>query len=47
VIIHCLYAVAFSTPAMVRLYSRARRWIQAALGAVFALAGLRLLAARL
>lgn len=47
VIIHCVYAVAFSTPAMVRLYSRARRWIQAALGTFFALAGVRLLAARL
>ncbi|MBV8764933.1 MAG: LysE family translocator [Hyphomicrobiales bacterium] len=47
VIIHCVYAVAFSTPVMVRLYSRARRWIQAALGAFFAFAGLRLLTARL
>jgi threonine efflux protein len=40
VIIHCLYAVAFSTPAMVRLYGRARRWIQAMLGTFFALAGI-------
>jgi len=47
VIIHCVYAIAFSTPVMVRLYWRARRWIQAALGAFFAFAGLRLLAARL
>ena len=42
-----LHGVAFSTPAMVRLYSRARKWIQAALGTFFALAGVRLLAARL
>jgi threonine/homoserine/homoserine lactone efflux protein len=47
IIIHCVYAVAFSTPAMVRLYSKARRWIQGALGAFFAFAGLRLLFNRL
>jgi amino acid exporter len=47
VIIHCIYAVAFSTPMMVRLYSKARRWIQAALGVFFAVSGLRLLASRL
>ena len=44
--IHCLYAVAFSTAAMVRLYGRARRWIQGALGAFFCLAGIKLLAGR-
>ncbi|HEY6335169.1 MAG TPA: LysE family transporter [Alphaproteobacteria bacterium] len=47
IIIHCLYAVLFSTPAMVRLYSKARRWIQGALVAFFAFAGLRLLFNRL
>jgi threonine/homoserine/homoserine lactone efflux protein len=47
IIIHGLYAVAFSTTAMVRLYSKGRRWIQAALGAFFALAGMRLLTSRL
>jgi len=47
IIIHCVYAVVFSTPAMVRLYSKARRWIQGALGAFFAFAGLRLLFNRL
>jgi amino acid exporter len=47
VIIHCIYAVAFSTSIMVRLYTRARRWIQAALGAFFAFAGIRLLTSRL
>lgn len=46
VIIHCLYAIAFSTPVMVRLYSRARRFIQATLGAFFAFAGLKLLTSR-
>lgn len=46
VIFHCLYAVAFSTPVMVRLYSRARRFIQAALGAFFAFAGVKLLTSR-
>jgi threonine/homoserine/homoserine lactone efflux protein len=46
VIIHWMYAVAFSTRVMVRAYSRARRWIQAALGAVFAAAGIKLLTSR-
>jgi threonine/homoserine/homoserine lactone efflux protein len=46
-ILHYLYAVAFSTPPMLRLYSKARRWIQAALGAFFAFAGIRLLTSRL
>lgn len=46
VIIHCVYAVAFSTPVMVRLYSKARRWIQGTLGALFAFAGLKLLTSR-
>jgi len=46
VIIHWLYAVAFSTRVMVRAYSRARRWIQGALGAVFAVAGVKLLTSR-
>jgi threonine/homoserine/homoserine lactone efflux protein len=44
--IHVLYAVAFSTPVMVRAYSRARRYIQATLGAFFAFAGLKLLTSR-
>ena len=46
VILHLLYAIAFSTPAMVRIYSKARRGIQAVLGTFFALAGLRLLTSR-
>lgn len=46
IIVHILYAVAFSTPAMVRLYGKSRRFIQSTLGAFFTLAGLRLLASR-
>ena len=46
ILIHCIYAIAFSTPAMVRIYSRARRWIQGALGAFFAFAGIKLLTSR-
>ena len=44
--IHMFYAVAFSTPVMVRLYGKARRTIQGVLGAFFAFAGLRLLTSR-
>lgn len=43
VVIHLLYAIAFSTPIMVGLYSKSRRSIQIALGTFFALAGIRLL----
>lgn len=46
VVIHLLYALAFSTPIMVRIYGRARRRIQAVLGTFFAIAGLRLLVGR-
>lgn len=45
--IHCLYALAFSTAPMVRLYGRARRWIQGLLGTFFAFAGVKLLTSRL
>ncbi|MBL1437001.1 MAG: LysE family translocator [Rhodobacteraceae bacterium] len=44
--VHILYALAFSTPAMVRLYSNSRRIIQGVLGTFFAFAGLRLLTSR-
>lgn len=44
--IHCVYARLFSTPAMVRVYGRARRGIQAVLGTFFAFAGLKLLTSR-
>jgi len=46
IILHTLYAVAFSTPAMVRVYGNARRYIQATLGAFFAFAGIKLLLSR-
>lgn len=45
-VIHVMYAVAFSTPVMVRIYGRARRYIQATLGVFFAFAGVKLLTSR-
>ena len=45
-IIHMVYALAFSSSPMVRMYGAARRWIQASLGAFFAFAGLKLLTSR-
>ncbi len=47
VIGHQAYALAFSTRSVVAVYRRARRWIDAALGTFFALAGLKLLTSRL
>ena len=44
--IHYLYAVAFSTPTMVRLYGRGRRAIQATLALFFGCAGVKLLTSR-
>lgn len=38
------YAVLFSTASMIALYARLRRWIEGVLSAVFAVAGLKLLA---
>ncbi|MDJ0893911.1 MAG: LysE family translocator [Alphaproteobacteria bacterium] len=46
VVIHCLYALLFSSKPMVRVYGKARRWIQGCLGAFFAFAGLKLLTSR-
>ena len=46
IVSHVLYAVAFSTDRMVKLYSRARRYIQTALGTFFAVVGLKLLFSR-
>lgn len=46
IILHCLYAVMFSTKVMVRIYARARRGIQATLGVFFAFAGFKLLTSR-
>ncbi len=47
VVIHCVYAMAFSTKPMVQLYGKARRWIQGTLSAFFAFAGLKLLSSRM
>ena len=46
IMVHLMYAIAFSTPFMVRLYGRARRVIQGTLGAFFAIAGIKLLISR-
>lgn len=46
VTIFCGYAILFSTAPMVRLYRRARRWIEGVLSAVFAFAGISLLLSR-
>ncbi|MFT4962377.1 MAG: amino acid exporter, partial [Paracoccaceae bacterium] len=43
VVFHLIYAVAFTTPVMVRVYGRARHYIQATLGAFFAFVGIKLL----
>ena len=44
--VHLTYALVFSTPVMSSLYLRARRGIQATLGAFFTFAGLKLLLSR-
>jgi amino acid exporter len=46
VIIHCIYALVFSTRVMVRAYGKARRYIQATLGTLFAFAGVKMLTSR-
>ncbi|MDP9917008.1 threonine/homoserine/homoserine lactone efflux protein [Variovorax boronicumulans] len=40
------YAIVFSTASMIALYARLRRWIEGLLSAVFAAAGLKLLASQ-
>lgn len=45
-IIHMVYALAFSSRPMVRMYGAARRWIQGSLGVLFAFAGVKLLTSR-
>lgn len=40
------YAIVFSTASMIALYARLRRWIEGVLSAVFAVAGLKLLASQ-
>lgn len=46
VTIHLLYAIAFSTQMAVRIYGKARRYIQFSLGTFFTVAGLRLLTSK-
>ena len=46
ILIHGFYALAFSSRTMVRIYGKARRWIQGALGAFFCFAGIKLLTSR-
>ncbi len=46
VVMHLGYALTFSTEPMVRIYRRARRWIQSVLGLFFCFAGVRLLFGR-
>ena len=46
VVMHGLYAVAFSTNFMVRVYSKARKYIQATLGIFFVGAGIKLLSGK-
>ncbi|KJF70116.1 LysE family translocator [Agrobacterium arsenijevicii] len=43
---HAAYAIAFSTKRVVALYNRVRRWIDAALGVFFTVAGVKLLTSR-
>lgn len=45
-IIHLLFACVFSTELMLRAYMKARRTIQATLGFVFTIAGLKLLGSK-
>ncbi|MCF1473034.1 LysE family translocator [Agrobacterium vitis] len=42
VVFYTLIAIAFSTPKMVSIYSRARRWIDATLGLVFTVSAYKL-----
>jgi threonine/homoserine/homoserine lactone efflux protein len=47
IVIHAIYALAFSSTPMIRLYGKARRVIQGTLSAFFAFAGIKLLTSRL
>ena len=47
IVVHAVYALAFSSAPMVRAYGKARRTIQGALGAFFVFAGIKLLTSRL
>ncbi|WP_442583515.1 LysE family translocator [Mesorhizobium sp. ASY16-5R] len=47
ILIHLGYALIFSSAPMIRLYAKARRPIQASLGAFYAFAGLKMLTSRI
>ncbi|MER8482159.1 hypothetical protein NKH12_06420, partial [Mesorhizobium sp. M1322] len=47
VTIFCGYAIVFSTAPMIRLYRRARHWIEGTLAVFFGFAGLKLLLTRI
>ena len=47
IVVHAVYALAFSSAPMVRAYGKARRTIQGALGTFFVFAGIKLLTSRL
>lgn len=47
ILIHLGYALIFSSTPMIRLYAKARRPIQAALGTFYAFAGLKMLTSRI
>ncbi len=47
IVIHAVYALAFSSAPMVRAYGKARRTIQGVLGAFFVFAGVKLLSSRI
>lgn len=47
ILLHLAYALIFSSAPMIKLYARARRPIQAALGTFYAFAGLRMLTSKI
>ena len=46
IVMHAIYAIAFSTAPMIRMYAKGRRWIQGAMGTFFTVAGFKLLTSR-
>jgi amino acid exporter len=47
IIIHAIYALLFSSSGMIRMYSKARRYIQGMLAVFFSFAGVKLLTSRI
>lgn len=46
IVMHAIYALAFSTTPMIRIYAKGRRWIQGVMGTFFTIAGLKFLTSR-